>query len=101
MDELAQSGRLQRYYTQNIDCFDARLSWLSQKTVQLHGRLDTLICQLCQDTKEVGLEEFERVVASSCYKCETTSEDQVRRGKGALGVSLFAENTPLWRRQSR
>jgi NAD-dependent SIR2 family protein deacetylase len=47
MEAWAQCGRVLRHYTQNIDCRSKRLSSLSQRTVMLHGRVDTLRCSIC------------------------------------------------------
>jgi NAD-dependent SIR2 family protein deacetylase len=44
MENLAQCSRVQRRYTQNIDCRTARLPSLAERTLWLHGRLDTLMC---------------------------------------------------------
>lgn len=45
-EKLAESGRLRRHYTQNIDCRQARLPSLSKKTIWLHGRADTMVCHI-------------------------------------------------------
>jgi hypothetical protein len=45
LDSFAKTDRLLCNLTQNIDCFEHKLRSLPSKTVQLYGRLDTLICQ--------------------------------------------------------
>ncbi|KAK7420731.1 hypothetical protein QQZ08_010266 [Neonectria magnoliae] len=45
-ERLAQSDPLRYHYTQNIDYRQTRLPYLSQRTIWLYGRADTLVCHI-------------------------------------------------------
>ncbi|KAH8587214.1 DHS-like NAD/FAD-binding domain-containing protein, partial [Bisporella sp. PMI_857] len=47
MDNIAHEQRLLHHITQNFDCVEQRLPALEAKTVRLHGRLDQMRCQKC------------------------------------------------------
>ena len=47
LNRFATEGRLLRHYTQNVDCIEQRLPYLSAQSVQLYGRIDQLRCTFC------------------------------------------------------
>jgi len=47
MDSIASDGRLLRHYTQNINCIEQSLPDLYERTVQLHGGINEVLCQYC------------------------------------------------------
>ncbi|KAJ4200334.1 hypothetical protein NW759_015911 [Fusarium solani] len=99
---LAQSGRLRRHYTQNIDCRQSRLAHLSRKTVWLHGRADTLVCWIRPShTMKVTPESFPQWIQASCPLCEEeqskrAAEGKRRRNVGTLRTSvlLYGQDSP-------
>ncbi|OCK74313.1 DHS-like NAD/FAD-binding domain-containing protein [Lepidopterella palustris CBS 459.81] len=97
LDKLAQSGRLHRHYTQNIDCLESKLPWLSHKTLQLHGRLDTLVCQK-RSTHSVQItpEDFEQRVISQCLECVEADKARVEKGKRSHGVGVLLPKVLLY-----
>jgi NAD-dependent SIR2 family protein deacetylase len=54
------------HLTQNTDCLEDKLLSLPYKTLHLHGRLDTLFCQLrSTHTFQITSEDFEGSVTIS------------------------------------
>ncbi|PVH70126.1 DHS-like NAD/FAD-binding domain-containing protein, partial [Cadophora sp. DSE1049] len=51
MDNLAHEQRLLHHITQNFDCVEQQLPALEAKTVRLHGRLDQMRCQKCNQVR--------------------------------------------------
>lgn len=104
MEQLAKSGRIRRYYTQNIDCrtTSEKLPSLSQSTIWLHGRLDRMIChKYTQHIVKVTKETFIDQIASPCPICQDEnlkrrSEGKRSRGYGRLRpkVLLYGEYCP-------
>jgi len=102
METLAQSSRICRHYTQNIDCRSARLPSLAERTIWLHGRLDTLRCHIRPlHTKEVTLESFSQWDLKPCPTCveintERVNNNKRERSKGFLrtDVLLYDEQNP-------
>ncbi|KAH7111075.1 DHS-like NAD/FAD-binding domain-containing protein [Dendryphion nanum] len=100
MEAWAQSGRLLRHYTQNVDCRSDRLPFLSQKTVMLHGRVDTLRCTIRpRHTLRVTTESFLQKVDAQCPVCEEEQAKRVlnglrRRSIGKLRTSVLLYNEP-------
>ncbi|KAF2195231.1 hypothetical protein K469DRAFT_681566 [Zopfia rhizophila CBS 207.26] len=82
MEDLARYGRIRRHYTQNFDCRSTRLPSLSQKTICLHGRLDTMMCHMY-----------------SQHKCQEYDQQLVEMGKRSRsGGFLRTQGASLWRR---
>ncbi|KAH7111419.1 DHS-like NAD/FAD-binding domain-containing protein [Dactylonectria macrodidyma] len=102
LEELAQSGRLLRHYTQNIDCRYSRLDCLASKTVWLHGRADTLRCHKAPGHRTgVDPQSFERLVTTPCTKCEmenkSRQQEEKRTRRGGFfrtDVLLYGEHSP-------
>ncbi|KAH7132782.1 DHS-like NAD/FAD-binding domain-containing protein [Dactylonectria macrodidyma] len=101
-ERLAQSDHLRYHYTQNIDCRQTRLPYLSQRTVWLHGRADTLVCHLRPShTIWVTPRSFPRWVLAPCPLCKKEQRKRVmtRKRRRAVGflrpnVLLYGENCP-------
>ena len=70
MDTIARDGRLLRHYTQNVDCIEQRLPDLSKRTVQLHGRIDEILCRYCGWNGPRTSESF----SEACSKCEEVAK---------------------------
>ncbi len=92
LDRLAESGRLLRLYTQNVDCIESSLPSLSSDhskrpkdpwptTVQLHGRVDRMYCQRCQWHGSLVPELFQGAQAPLCEECKKVD---LRRNKAGL-----------------
>ena len=82
IEKLARSGRLRRHYTQNIDCRHVRLPFLSQRTIWLHGRADTLTCHIRPShQRRVTSQSFRRWIAAPCPSCKAEGEKHARAGK--------------------
>ena len=112
LDGLARSGRLLRQYTQNIDCLESKLLSLSPntsleakgpwaKTIQLHGRLDTMICQKCKRCSPLVPEKFQGSQPPPCLQCEYIETQRAELGKRLRGtgrlrpkILLYGENNP-------
>ena len=66
------------HFTQNVDCLEDKLSSLPHKTLRLHGRLDTLVCQNRNiHTFQITPEEFETKVRSRCPRCDKADKIRV------------------------
>jgi NAD-dependent histone deacetylase SIR2 len=101
LDRLAQSGRLLRHFTQNVDCIERQLSHLWEKTVQLHGRIDQVKCQLCSWNGALLPQWFCGPDLHDCPRCEQVAihrekVDKRRRSLGRLrpNVVLYGEEDP-------
>jgi NAD-dependent histone deacetylase SIR2 len=112
LDSLACSGRLLRQYMQNIDCFESKLPSLSPsaslevkgswaKTIQLHGRLDTVICQKCNCCSPLAPQKFQGSQSPPCPQCEDIETQRAALGKRLYGtgrlwpkILLYRENNP-------
>ena len=89
MDRLAKDGRVQRHYTQNIDCIETRTACLEHRTVWLHGRADMVICRQCNYTIDICSAQFEGIVGSHCTRCKETSAKRTAKGKRALSIGCL------------
>ena len=96
---LAQDKRLLRHYTQNIDCLEERLPALWERTLQLHGRVDRIKCQLCSWvgalTPSAGKEASDRTNCPDCGQRAALREALGRRritvGRVRPGFLLYGE----------
>jgi NAD-dependent SIR2 family protein deacetylase len=85
------------HLTQNIDCLEDKLPSLPHKTVRLHGRVDTLVCQLNSiHTFQVTPEDFEKKVRSRCPKCKEADEKRVANNKRSHGVGVLLPKVLLY-----
>jgi NAD-dependent histone deacetylase SIR2 len=123
---LAESGRLLRCYTQNIDGLEEREGLVMNlshgkgkrkrpspiteaddrtdkekgcQVVQLHGNLKTLRCTNCQLLTEYSPSQVATLlsgVAPACMACETASVSRQAAGKRATRVGLLRPNIVLY-----
>lgn len=101
MENLAQSGRILRHYTQNIDCRTARLPSLAERTIWLHGRLDTLRCHIHpQHTIKVTPLSFSQLVGTACPDCETENEQRVEKVQRSRSVGFLRPDVLLYGERS-
>lgn len=105
---LSREGRLLRLYTQNIDGIDTSLPPLATKiplnhkapwpqTIQLHGGLETMMCQKCQHTSRFQAQLFQGATPPSCPKC--TEADSLRThhaGKRSHGIGKLRPRIVLY-----
>jgi NAD-dependent SIR2 family protein deacetylase len=97
LDNFARTDTLLCNITQNIDCVDDMLPSLSSKTVQLHGRVDTLVCQRRSIHEfQVLPEDFQARVMSLCPDCETAEKERVQMGKRPHGIGVLLPKILLY-----
>ena len=97
LDDFAGTDRLLCNLTQNIDCLEDKLPSLSSKTVQLHGRLDTLVCQRRGiHAFKVVPEDFQARIMSPCPDCEMVDKERVQMGKRSHGVGVLLPKILLY-----
>jgi NAD-dependent SIR2 family protein deacetylase len=97
MEQLARSGRLHRHYTQNIDCRTSRLPALSQRTINLHGRLDRLRCHVySQHTVSVQQQSLRELLGARCPICDEKNEERSREGKRLHSVGFLRPDVLLY-----
>ena len=102
---LASEGRLMRLYTQNIDCIDTRLKPLATKvpldtpwpvTIQLHGGLDTMVCNKCRNLEPFDGEQFKGHEAPLCAACQTVEDQRMKDNKRNWGVGCMRPRIMLY-----
>jgi NAD-dependent SIR2 family protein deacetylase len=69
MDNLAHEHRLLHHITQNFDRVEQRLPALEAKTVRLHGRLDQMRCQKCNQVRRLVPELLQHTDLPGCQEC--------------------------------
>ena len=92
---LAHNGRLLRHYTQNINCIEYRLPNLWGKTVQLHGRIDEVLCQYCGWNGPLVSDRFHGSDLPDCDRCRGVTLERERMGKRRLGIGRLRPNVVL------
>lgn len=90
MDSIANNGRLLRHHTQNIEqC----LTNLCERTIQLHGRSDEVLCQYCGWTGPRTSENF----SEACPRCqEVALERENKKGERPSGIGRLRPNVVLY-----
>jgi NAD-dependent SIR2 family protein deacetylase len=97
MEDLARHGRIHRHYTQNIDCRTERYPYLSQSTICLHGRLDTMMCHLySQHMERVTPQTFQQRATAPCPRCEAENEQRVAMGRRSRTVGFLRPKVLLY-----
>jgi NAD-dependent SIR2 family protein deacetylase len=97
MEHLAQSGRLHRHYTQNIDCRTSKLPALSQKTIHLHGRLDRMRCHMySQHTVPVEGQNLQELIGARFPICDEKNSQRSREVKRLHGVGFLRPDVLLY-----
>ncbi|KAF8453983.1 DHS-like NAD/FAD-binding domain-containing protein, partial [Terfezia claveryi] len=110
---LAESGRLLRCYTQNIDGLEGREGLATDlslgevvtapkrgcQVVQLHGELDTLRCMHCQGTCEYDNDRVAALMdgrAPDCPSCVFKDRERREAGKRGTRVGGLRPNIVLY-----
>ncbi|KAK0628285.1 DHS-like NAD/FAD-binding domain-containing protein, partial [Bombardia bombarda] len=97
LERLAQSGHLRRQHTQNIDCRHTKSPFLAQRTMWLHGRADTLVCQLRPShTRRVTPRSFRRWVMAPCPSCKKEQKKRTMAGKRKRAVGVLRPKVLLY-----
>jgi len=108
LERLAASGQLVRHYTQNIDCIEDDLSYLKpndtptfskeqrSKTIQLHGRLRTMVCQKCRLEDCFAPELFHDMSVPICPRCDEIETRRIAEGKRSRGIGRLRPRIVLY-----
>jgi NAD-dependent SIR2 family protein deacetylase len=95
--KLAESGRLRHHYTQNMDCRQARLPCLAERTIWLHGRADTMICHMNPThTKQVSAKSFTKLAMAPCPYCKRLQKQRTREGRRPRSVGFLRPKVLLY-----
>jgi NAD-dependent SIR2 family protein deacetylase len=90
-ENLAERGYIKCHYTTNIDCRTDNLSALFQKTLFLHGRADTLMCDFRPShTTRVTAESFPLEITP----CEWCIADALKRKEGGQRPWTIGNSRP-------
>jgi NAD-dependent SIR2 family protein deacetylase len=95
MDKLAHEKRLLHHITQNFDCVEQRLPALEAKTVRLHGRLNQMRCQKCNQVCELEPELLQRTDLPGCLECIERSRARSFAGKRPLSIGRLKPDVLL------
>ena len=105
---LANEGRLQRLYTQNVDGIDTSLPPLATsvpldtkgpwpRTVQLHGSLEKMVCSKCNTFKDFDPLLFDGPVPPLCVVCEDLDKIRTENaGKRSHGIGRLRPRMVLY-----
>lgn len=117
LKNLAQEGKLSRWYTQNIDCLEERLGldcWTTSTTttttstskatsvntvVSLHGTLSQVSCTLCKVTTEFieeYMEHFKTGKELPCKACAEVAELRESTGRRKLRSGFLRPDIVLY-----
>jgi NAD-dependent histone deacetylase SIR2 len=115
LKDLASDGRLQRWYTQNIDGFEKATGLMTNTcseaansnkkvplVVSLHGTLDRLSCTLCKDLVEFNEDHkrsFLRGESPECSKCAAFSAERQANGRRAVKGGIMRPDIVLYNEQ--
>jgi NAD-dependent histone deacetylase SIR2 len=109
LKRLAVSDQLVRHYTQNIDCIKNNLSYLKFydastsskkqrfKTIQLHERLRTMICQKCRLKNFFAPELFHEMSVLICPRCDEIKTRRVVKSKRSRGIERLRFRIVLYK----
>ncbi|ODV84223.1 hypothetical protein CANARDRAFT_29379 [[Candida] arabinofermentans NRRL YB-2248] len=115
LDGISSQGRMQRLYTQNIDCLDVQLPSLQTevpltfkmpfpKAIQLHGNIKLINCSKCnyiaeleEDffTKKESLSESQKLI-KNCPECEELNEVRLIAGKRTQSAGILRPRIVLY-----
>lgn len=112
LDQIAESGRMKRIYTQNIDGLEDRLSHISSiqnpqikipMTIQLHGNIGFMSCNKCRKVNEMDLSLFkcdendeQGSIIPVCPNCEELESIRLIAGKRLQGVGKLRPHVVLY-----
>ncbi|KAF3763533.1 DHS-like NAD/FAD-binding domain-containing protein, partial [Cryphonectria parasitica EP155] len=109
---IAHEGRLQRLYSQNIDCLETSLLPLATKTplpakkpwpttIQVHGGLEKMHCMKCKFVSNFDASLFQGSEAPLCNLCK--EQDDIRTGvygKRSHGIGRLRPRIHLYNESS-
>ncbi|KAH6667210.1 DHS-like NAD/FAD-binding domain-containing protein, partial [Halenospora varia] len=95
LDNLAHEQRLLHHITQNFDCVERRLPALEAKTIRLHGRLDQMRCQKCNQVHGLVPELLQCTDLPGCQECTDRSRVRSFLGKRPLSISRLKPDVLL------
>jgi NAD-dependent SIR2 family protein deacetylase len=102
MEQLAQSRRLHRYYSQNIDCRTSKLPALSQRIINLHGQLDRLRCYIYSQHKvSVQQQSLRELLGARCPICDEKNKERSREEKRLYSVGFLRPDVLLYNESNR
>ncbi|KAI9928808.1 hypothetical protein ASPWEDRAFT_168781 [Aspergillus wentii DTO 134E9] len=104
---LGHENRLTRLYTQNIDAIETSMPPLATqiplnvkapwpRTIQLHGSLDTMVCQKCRHLGEFDRDMFDRPDAPECPACALNNQFRMETGQRSHGVGKMRPRIVLY-----
>ncbi|GME83216.1 unnamed protein product [Ambrosiozyma monospora] len=113
INSISEQGRLQRLYTQNIDCLEIQLPYLQTeipltfkqpypKTIQLHGNVNLLSCSKCSYIRELDddylkSKQFgERTLIRTCPECEEMNQVRKIAGKRQQSSGILRPRIVLY-----
>ncbi len=90
-----------------MDCIECTLPSISPdrsasaqdplpKTLQLHGRLDTMMCHTCRWTGAFKSELFHGPSTPSCQQCEKKNAERIAMGKRSIGIGRLRPKVLLY-----
>ena len=93
MEQFAQSDRLHRHYTQNVNGRTHKLPELSRKTHTRHDRLDRMRCHIySHHTVSVTRRSFQELLGTQCLICDEENDGRSKIGKRLDGVGFLQPN---------
>lgn len=113
LDAMASEGRLQRLYTQNIDCLDTRMKHLNTKvplekpppvTIQLHGSINHVECNMCSKIENFNPSIFrsssqdidDAQLVPTCTQCEEYETVRMVAGLRSKGIGKLRPRVVLY-----
>jgi len=96
MDKLASEHRLLHHITQNIDCIEQQLPDLNAKTIRLHGQVDQMRCQKCNNVSKFQPQLFQGRDLPDCPKCTGQSQARTADGKRPLSIGMLKPDVLLY-----
>lgn len=107
--KLHQEGRLQRWYTQNIDGLERACGLItstcpeggkkSVPVISLHGSLQRLVCTMCRDVvlfEDLHEETFKKGESPSCIKCTAFSAERQANGRRPVKGGIMRPDIVLY-----
>lgn len=106
INEISKDKRLLRLYSQNIDCLDANMSYLSTRTpleapwpttIQLHGSIQKMNCTKCNWMGDFDASVFNNCdVAPECPECKEIESVRSVAGKRPQGIGRLRPRVVLY-----
>lgn len=107
LNDIAQTGRLLRHYTQNIDCLESKLPHLQTKvplpangpwpaTIQLHGSVNSMYCVKCHWEAKYEPRLFTTEEAPVCPMCAETERIRCEKNLRARSIGRLRPRIVLY-----